>query len=244
MVSIQFHTSFLANKKYLLLLFGLFSIIFLVNVAFVQTVNAEPTIVSEVQAYCKQVVPKKAVKACAGTNNINVLHARNAATYHCKAEPTAGNLKEDCITRQAKLFIKIAAAKNPQSVRSFEASLNKILAADVKITGGTVDDYSPDSGPIVTTSTATIHQSPIQPSGLPKPSTNAGTIKTIFGIVFGIIGAFALLMITISGLKYVTAGGDPQQASEARKGIVYSLIGLAIAVSAEAIVVFLVNEVG
>ena len=91
--------------------------------------------------------------------------------------------------------------------------------------------------------TTTVHRSSIQSGELPKPPTDSGTINKIMGVFFAIIGAFALLMIVASGMKYITAGGDPQRASEARKGIIYALVGLAFAISAESLVVFLVNRV-
>lgn len=85
-------------------------------------------------------------------------------------------------------------------------------------------------------------QSAISGGSLPTPAADNSTISNILEIVFGIIGAFAVLNITLSGFKYVTSAGDAQKASEAKNGIVYSLIGLAIAISAEAIVAFVVNK--
>ena len=79
----------------------------------------------------------------------------------------------------------------------------------------------------------------------PLPSVETSTvIPTILSIVFGIVGALALLFITISGLRYITSAGDPQKAIQSRDGIVYALIGLAIAISAEAIVSFYVGKIG
>jgi hypothetical protein len=84
----------------------------------------------------------------------------------------------------------------------------------------------------------------IKGGGLPKidVSNNGSTIPTIMGIVFGIIGALAILIITVSGLRYITSAGDPQKATKAREGIVYALVGLVIAISAEAIVAFVANR--
>ncbi len=61
-------------------------------------------------------------------------------------------------------------------------------------------------------------------------------------VVFGIIGALALLMITVSGLRYIISAGNPEKTSKAKNGIVYSLVGLVIALSAEAIVTFVVKR--
>jgi hypothetical protein len=77
---------------------------------------------------------------------------------------------------------------------------------------------------------------------LPQVNANQSTLQSVLGIAFGIIGAIALLTITISGLRYITSAGDPQKASDAKSGIIYSLIGLVVAISAEAIVVFVIGR--
>lgn len=75
---------------------------------------------------------------------------------------------------------------------------------------------------------------------LPMPDTSTA-ISTALSITFGIAGAFALLMITVSGLRYVLSAGDPQKISRAKDGIIYALVGLTVAIAAEAIVHFVVN---
>lgn len=82
----------------------------------------------------------------------------------------------------------------------------------------------------------------ISPGNLPQISADQSTITTISGIVFGVAGAFALLVITISGLRYITAAGNPEKVSKAKNGIIYSLIGLVVCISAEAIIAFVVNR--
>jgi ABC-type amino acid transport system permease subunit len=77
---------------------------------------------------------------------------------------------------------------------------------------------------------------------LPQPTADQGTITTILSIVFGIIGALALLVITIAGFRYILSAGDPQKTADAKSTIIYALIGLVVAISAEAIVAFVVNR--
>ena len=80
------------------------------------------------------------------------------------------------------------------------------------------------------------------PNVLPQPTANTAEIKTVLSIVFGIIGALALLMITISGLRYVLSSGDSQRMAKAKDGIIYAIVGLTIAITAEAIVNFVVGQ--
>jgi hypothetical protein len=82
----------------------------------------------------------------------------------------------------------------------------------------------------------------ISPGSLPHPSADKNEVATILEIAFGIIGAFALLIITVSGLRYITSSGNPEKVSKAKNGIIYSMVGLAVAISAEAIVAFVVGR--
>ena len=81
-------------------------------------------------------------------------------------------------------------------------------------------------------------------SGLPEIAANQSLIQTILDIVFSIIGAISLLMIVLSGFKYVTSGGNSEKASNAKNTLLYSLIGLAISVFAFVIVNFILIKLG
>lgn len=78
----------------------------------------------------------------------------------------------------------------------------------------------------------------ISPGSLPQPQANQSTVSAILGIAFGIIGALSLLMITVSGLRYITSAGNPEKTAKAKSGIIYAIVGLVIAISAEAIVAY------
>jgi len=67
-------------------------------------------------------------------------------------------------------------------------------------------------------------------------------IQQALAIVFAVIGAFAVLIVTVSGLRYVLSAGDPQKIARAKDGIIYSLVGLAIAIFAESIIYFVVGR--
>ncbi|HUS25864.1 MAG TPA: hypothetical protein VMY99_00775 [Nevskiaceae bacterium] len=80
-------------------------------------------------------------------------------------------------------------------------------------------------------------------TGLPKVSANTANLQVILQLVFGIIGVLAVILIVLAGLRFITADGDPQEIAKARQTIVYALVGLAIALSAEAIVTFAIRGI-
>lgn len=77
---------------------------------------------------------------------------------------------------------------------------------------------------------------------LPTPTADSSAIQTVLGIAFGIIGALALLMVVVSGLRYILSAGDPQKTAQAKNGIVYALVGVVVAITAEGIVHFVVGN--
>jgi hypothetical protein len=82
----------------------------------------------------------------------------------------------------------------------------------------------------------------INSGNLPTPAADKHAIATVLKIAFGIIGALAVLMVTVSGLRYILSAGDPQKISQAKNSIIYSLVGVAVAISAEAIVYFVASR--
>jgi hypothetical protein len=57
-----------------------------------------------------------------------------------------------------------------------------------------------------------------------------------------LIGAIAVVMLIIGGLRFVTSNGDPSNVKSARETILYSIIGLIIAMTAFAIVNFVAKR--
>jgi hypothetical protein len=85
--------------------------------------------------------------------------------------------------------------------------------------------------------------SSIDPGELPHTPANEQRLELIKNIVYGIVGAIALLIITVSGLHYMTSAGDPEKAARAKNGIVFSLAGVAIALAATAIISFVIDKI-
>jgi hypothetical protein len=76
----------------------------------------------------------------------------------------------------------------------------------------------------------------------PLPTAKDGIFETVLGIVIGITAAISFLFIVIGGFRYVISQGDPQAIAKAKGTIVYALVGLIIAASAQAIVVFVLRR--
>ena len=68
-------------------------------------------------------------------------------------------------------------------------------------------------------------------------------ISAAINILSIIVGVAAVIVIIISGLKYVTSGGDSNGISSAKNTLIYALIGLVIAGSAQLLVHFVLFQV-
>jgi hypothetical protein len=71
-----------------------------------------------------------------------------------------------------------------------------------------------------------------------------GIFAGIANALIFLIGAIAVIMIIIGGLRYVTANGDSKATASAKDTILYSVIGLIVAIAAFAIVNFVVVNIG
>jgi hypothetical protein len=79
-------------------------------------------------------------------------------------------------------------------------------------------------------------------SPLPKTSADPNRIKAVLQLIFGVLGAVAVLMIVIGGIKYSSSQGDPQGVSKAKGTVIYAIVGLVIAILATAIVDFVMGR--
>lgn len=76
---------------------------------------------------------------------------------------------------------------------------------------------------------------------------NTTTVQSIFsnvaGVLIFVVGAISVIMIIIGGLRYVLSNGDSKAAGAAKDTILYSVIGLVVAIAAFAIVSFVTTSV-
>lgn len=67
-------------------------------------------------------------------------------------------------------------------------------------------------------------------------------IEQIINVLLFVIGAIAVIMIILGGIKYVLSNGDSAQITSAKNTVLYSVIGLVVALLAYAIVNFVVTQ--
>lgn len=72
--------------------------------------------------------------------------------------------------------------------------------------------------------------------------TVEGFLSDITNVLLYIIGAVAVVMLVIGGIKYTTSAGDQQAIKSAKDTIFYSIIGIVVAFLAYAVVNFIVTR--
>jgi hypothetical protein len=85
-----------------------------------------------------------------------------------------------------------------------------------------------------------------KPDGTPRNLglTGDGIFKDITNTLILIVGAVAVLMLIIGGLRYVLSGGNSSNVESAKNTIFYAIIGIVVAILAFAIVNFVIGAVG
>lgn len=69
-----------------------------------------------------------------------------------------------------------------------------------------------------------------------------GVFSKISSVLLFIVGAIAVIMIVIGGLRYVISGGDASQVQSAKNTILYALVGVIVAILAYAAVNFVIGS--
>jgi hypothetical protein len=67
-------------------------------------------------------------------------------------------------------------------------------------------------------------------------------LASVTNLLLFIIGAIAVIMIIIGGIRYVTSSGDQAQTTAAKNTILYAVIGVVMAFMAYAIINFVVAQ--
>ena len=80
-------------------------------------------------------------------------------------------------------------------------------------------------------------------AGTSTPTDANVVIKNVTNIMFFIIGAVSVIMLIYGGIRYTTSGGNANSVTAAKNTIMYSIIGLVVAILAFAVVQFVVTQV-
>jgi len=67
-------------------------------------------------------------------------------------------------------------------------------------------------------------------------------IQTIVNTLLYVLGAIAVIMIVVGGIRYTTSNGDPSGVKGAKDTILYAVVGLVVAIMAYAIVNFVLGR--
>ena len=87
-------------------------------------------------------------------------------------------------------------------------------------------------------------QSPsCSPDGTDNPLTGAdGLLALISNIIAFVAGVAAVIMIMIGGFRYITANGDAQSATNAKKTVFAAAIGLLVIAASWSIITFVLRS--
>lgn len=87
---------------------------------------------------------------------------------------------------------------------------------------------------------------PTNPTGLPvdKFGSVRQALDTIFNLVFAIAGAIFVILLIVGGIQYLTAAGNEENTTKARRLLVDAIVGLIIVLAAFAIGKFILTKFG
>ena len=75
-----------------------------------------------------------------------------------------------------------------------------------------------------------------------KGDSAANIMKNVINTLLVVLGMIAVLMIVIGGIRYTTSAGDSSATKAAKDTVLYSVVGLVIAIMSFAIVNFVVSR--
>ena len=77
--------------------------------------------------------------------------------------------------------------------------------------------------------------------GSGQSSDLGAKIKIIVNVLLYILGAIAVVMIVIGGIRYTTSNGDSSAITSAKNTILYAVVGLVVAILSYALVNFILD---
>jgi len=86
-----------------------------------------------------------------------------------------------------------------------------------------------------------------QGAGIGKACNGAsslnGVVSSILNLLSVLVGVAAVIMIIVSGFRYITSGGDATKVGAAKSALIYAIVGLVIVALAQVIVHFVFAKV-
>lgn len=73
-------------------------------------------------------------------------------------------------------------------------------------------------------------------------SGNNGILLKVADIVAFAAGAAAIILIIVSGIRYITSGGNAEKIATAKNTIIGALVGIVVIVLARSLILYVVNK--
>lgn len=86
--------------------------------------------------------------------------------------------------------------------------------------------------------------SQIDTSSLPDVAATPEKLRVILQVGFGILGAIAAVVVTLTGIQYILSQGNPQETAKAQSALIYAAVGLAVCILAFSLTGLLISQVG
>jgi hypothetical protein len=71
---------------------------------------------------------------------------------------------------------------------------------------------------------------------------NGGMFQTITNVLLFIIGAIAVIMLIVGGIRYTVSAGDSNAITSAKNTILYAIVGIVVAILAYAVVNWVIGS--
>ncbi|MGH7193811.1 MAG: pilin [Candidatus Saccharimonadales bacterium] len=68
------------------------------------------------------------------------------------------------------------------------------------------------------------------------------TVATVVNILSLVVGMLSIIVILVSAFKYMTSGGEQNKVANAKSTLIYALVGLAVAGTAQLLVHFVLYQ--
>lgn len=90
--------------------------------------------------------------------------------------------------------------------------------------------------------------SPLCAVGTEDPTTNSiygpnGLLTKIARLISYAVGVGAVIMVITGGIRYAMSSGDPNNLKGAKDQIIFAFVGLVVSILAQAIVIFVLNNI-